>query len=588
MKKPIIIIFLVLLLAPVFSQNGRSQKRGIAYGYHSLSDLAAISEGTCWWYNWSIQPESRVASTYQDYNMDFVPMAWNALYDETKLKTFYKTHPNAKYLLAFNEPNFTSQANMTPKQAAAAWPKLEAIADTFNLEIVGPAVNYCDQCLTIDGVKMTSPIAYIDSFFAACPDCRVDYIAVHNYMCYSGALSDYIDDFKKYGKKIWLTEFACWDQATITLAMQKSYLKSAIDYLENDTMIFRYSWFTGNRSGAFPYLDIYAPQTGKLTELGQFYVDYRAYVPDTSFYVIVPDRIEAEHFTSMNGTANEVVTDFDGEENVGYIDANDWLEYNINLPENAEYYLYFRIASTASSSIILQIDGVNADTLKFTSTGGWQSWKTLSLQTILPAGKHKLRAFTPTGKFNLNWIRISDHANTIPVISAGEDQVINIPQNSTSLIASCSDNEGDGLRYKWSKISGPACTIESPTQANTVVTGLVKGKYTFNLTVSDSTEIVSDKIVVDVIFATDIESTKNERYILYPNPVENILFIKNSGAVSKTEISVCDPAGRQLIRKMYPIVNEELQLDVSSLNKGYYIIKISSENETKIQSIIKI
>jgi len=407
-------------------------------------------------------------------------------------------------------------------------------------------------------------------------------------MCYTSALSNYIDDFKKYGKKIWLTEFACWDQATITLTMQKSYLKSAIDYLENDTMIFRYSWFTGDRSGAFPYMDIYAPQSGQLTELGQFYVDYRAYVPDTSFYREVPSRFEAEHFTSMYGTANEMVTDFDGEENVGYIDANDWLEYNINLSDSAEYFLYFRIASTASSSIILQVDGVNTDTLKFASTGGWQSWKTFSLQTALPSGKHKLRAFTPSGKFNLNWIRISDHANTIPSISAGEDQIVTIPLNSTTLQASATDSEGDVLRYKWTKISGPACTIESPTQENTVVTGLVKGKYTFNLTVSDSTEIISDKIIVDVIFATDIENSRNDKFILYPNPVENILFIKNPGVVSKTEISVYDPAGRLVLRKVYPIVNEDIQIDVTSLKKGYYIIKISSDKETKIQSIIKI
>ncbi len=82
---------------------------------------------------------------------------------------------------------------MTPAQVAAAWPRLEAIADSFNLKIVGPAVNYCDKCIVVGGVALTSPFAYLDSFFAACPDCRVDYIAVHNYMCYTGALSDYID-----------------------------------------------------------------------------------------------------------------------------------------------------------------------------------------------------------------------------------------------------------------------------------------------------------------------------------------------------------------------------------------------------------
>ena len=34
----------------------------------------------------------------------------------------------AKHLLAFNEPNFYSQSNLTPMQAAKLWPTIEAIA----------------------------------------------------------------------------------------------------------------------------------------------------------------------------------------------------------------------------------------------------------------------------------------------------------------------------------------------------------------------------------------------------------------------------------------------------------------------------
>ena len=169
----------------------------------------------------------------------------------SKLREFYTNHPEAKFLLGFNEPNFREQANMTPSAAAAAWPGLEAIADEFGLELVSPAVNWCGNCVSEGGVTFTNPYDYLDAFFEACPDCRVDYIGVHNYMCYSGPLIDYLEGFRKYGKKIWLTEFACWDQATITLDMQKNLVIGALDYLDNDTMIYRYSWFTG-RSNSGP------------------------------------------------------------------------------------------------------------------------------------------------------------------------------------------------------------------------------------------------------------------------------------------------------------------------------------------------
>jgi len=462
-KRVIFILTGVFIFFLSNSQNGRSEKRGIAYGNLSEADMAAISGGLSWWYNWYHQPEPGVADVYGNYSMDFVPMTWNNSFNETELRAYYATHPDAKYLLGFNEPDFTAQANMKPSQVAAAWPRLEAIAADYNLKIVGPAVNWCGECVSEGGVVFSNPYTYLDTFFSICQDCQVDYIAVHNYMCYSGALSDYIDGFKKYGKKIWLTEYACWDQPDINLTMQKNLMKGSIDYLENDTMVFRYAWFTGNRSGAYPFLDIFAPQSGKLTELGQFYVSYKAFIPDTGFYTPVPARIEAEHFSAMSGVSTETVSDFDGAEDVGWIDAKDWMEFNTDIPVEGNYFIYFRVSSNTSTSIVLKIDGEPADTLKVPSSGGWQNWKTLGKQTYLPAGKHKLMIYAPTGGFNLNWIRISDHPNTPPVANAGADQIITLPLNNTSLTSTCSDSENDLLSYKWTKVSGPAqFTIEEP------------------------------------------------------------------------------------------------------------------------------
>jgi hypothetical protein len=584
-------IFIFLITTPVFSQNGKSTKRGIAYGYHSAADMAAISDGLCWWYNWSYQPESGIATTYQNYNMDFVPMTWNNGFNEAGLKAYYKSHPNARYLLAFNEPNFTGQANMKPSQVAAAWPRLEAIADTYNLKIVGPAVNWCGgagSCVSEGGITFTNPIAFLDTFFSECPDCRVDYIAVHNYMCYSGALSSDLNAYKKYGKKIWLTEYACWDQQNITLAMQKSYMKGSIDYLENDTMIFRYAWFTGNRSGAYPYLDIYAPQSGKLSELGQFYVSYKAFVPDTSWYTPVPARIEAEHYSTMFGISTETVTDFDGVDDVGWIDIGDWLEYNIDVPSAASYYVYLRIASAASTSIIFKLDGQNTDTLAVPSSGGYQSWKTLLKQIDLPAGKHKLRVFAQKANFNLNWIRISDHINTAPTIDAGAEQIITSPENTASLVAVGNDIDGDVLQYKWTKLSGPGtAVISSPIQSETNVTGLVKGKYIFSVIISDGTVTASDFVTVNVVFATGQPENVTESEIIYPNPVERFLYLQNSGFAGQTDVLISDPSGRTVLSKSFSDATEKIELDLSDIKNGFYIVRIKSQSGNSVHSIIK-
>ncbi|MGE5394369.1 MAG: glycosyl hydrolase [Candidatus Saccharibacteria bacterium] len=403
---------LLLFLCLLFISNAaftqvKSKKRGIAYGSNTEADFKALSKNLSWWYNWSIRPDSKVALVYQNYGMDFVPMTWNSNYSETELRAFYTSHPEAKFILGFNEPNFTTQANMTPSQAAAAWPKVEKIAKDFGLKIVAPAVNYADKPVTENGVIYSDPIAYLDAFFAACPTCQVDYIAVHNYMCYAGALTNDIKRYKKYKKPIWLTEFACWDQQNITLAMQKDYMMGAIDYLEGDTSIFRYSWFNGNRTQSYPYLDLLKSTAGQLTELGQLYVNFNP-IHDTSYYAPIPARLEAENYSSMYGISIQGTSDVSGIANVGWIDAYDWMEYNVQVPETKDYTVYFRLASNGSTNLELRENNVKLQALQIPSSGGWQNWKTLKTNLALTAGKHKLRVYTNRGLFNMNWMEITN------------------------------------------------------------------------------------------------------------------------------------------------------------------------------------
>src|SRR4030042_2145427 len=128
MKKAFILISVLVAFEWFACAQTQSSKKGIAFGYLTEADMAEISEGMSWWYNWAVVPENGVKDVFEGYDMHFVPMTWNGLFNETSLRPFYESHPDAKYLLGFNEPNFTTQANLTPREAAALWPKLEAIA----------------------------------------------------------------------------------------------------------------------------------------------------------------------------------------------------------------------------------------------------------------------------------------------------------------------------------------------------------------------------------------------------------------------------------------------------------------------------
>src|SRR5207244_2882338 len=107
-----------------------------------------------------------------------VPMVWGAA-DVGK-----PVPSGSKFLLTFNEPNFPTQADLTPQEAASHWPEIEAMAaGAGDIPIVGPGLNFCGSNDPNKPCHDTSPYQYYKDFFAACTNCKVDYVAVHWYNC---------------------------------------------------------------------------------------------------------------------------------------------------------------------------------------------------------------------------------------------------------------------------------------------------------------------------------------------------------------------------------------------------------------------
>jgi len=89
--------------------------------------------------------------------------------------------------------------------------------------------------------------------------------------------------------------------------------------------------------------------------------------------------------------------------------------------------------------------------------------------------------------------------NKPPTASAGADKIITLPTNNTSLTGSGTDSDGTIATYTWTKVSGGAATLVTPSSPTTGVTGLVQGSYTFRLTVKDNGGLTaSDDVLVTV------------------------------------------------------------------------------------------
>jgi hypothetical protein len=234
-------------------------KRGIAANTAPSMALApsASNPGVSWWYNWA------VSGSGQASGIEFDPMMWGSSSLNSALPK------GSKYVLGFNEPNFSAQSDLTPQQAASDWPKVEAAAKATGAAIVSPAVNFCGGCTTSG---LTSPYDWLKQFFAACTGCTVDYVAVHWYNCDLPSLQGYIEGnsslagFVQFGKPIWLTEFSC--SGSSTAADNKTYMQAAVPWLESNAHVYRYSWFSASPIANAELVN----SDGSLTDLGKTYV----------------------------------------------------------------------------------------------------------------------------------------------------------------------------------------------------------------------------------------------------------------------------------------------------------------------------
>jgi len=416
MKKFLIFLCVSCFCITSIQAQLKSTKRGLGYNNLLTGDVQVLSPGLTWAYNWG-QSGSNNDAAFQQYGIEYVPMCWNGV-NTAQLRTLLLGHPEIKYILGFNEPNFKAQANLTPTQAAAKWPDLEAIADEFHLTIVGPALNYSPDAPYQD------PFKWYDEFFAACPTCRVDHIAFHLYVPSAGAVKTTIDKLKKYGKPIWLTEFCAWETGT-SEGSQEQFMFDAFDYLENEPAIFRYAWFKERGySGGYPYMQLLNKSLeGVLLPMGELYTYMSSY--DKNHYFTTSQPIPCKDFIAEKGVMLEKTTDVANHLNVTNFDPTyDYVDYNVDIPEAGEYNVFFRNAFQYgdASEVRISVNNVEKGSLLFENKAT-DVWNTQQCKATFDAGKQTIRIDFKQGGLKLNWFEITKNASPMKVENVVESNV---------------------------------------------------------------------------------------------------------------------------------------------------------------------
>lgn len=399
-------------LSKVVTQQPKSLKRGVSFSFSQVSDLPLLSDYISWDYNWGNTPTESAAMWFDANDMDFCPMCWNGNYSAERIRAYVAAHPKTKYLLAFNEPNLTDQANMTPKEAAALWPDVVALAKELKLKLVSPAMNYG----TFAGYS--NPIKWLDEFFAQ-PGVSLDdvyAISVHCYMASSSAVQGYIELFEKYNKPIWLTEFCAWDPVPGSVNTQMDYLCAVLHYLESRQSVERYAWFIPRSSGKVdspPYMQLLTHDyPAELTELGKMYCWFS---PMDSTVWLRADRpiLAHEYMRVANNnmplrpsTDSQVLAQAGGKGlMITNFSVGQQLTYQVYVPEQRSQ-ISLRYCGYSHSICEVTIDGKQSNYIDMPRNGTTDAWAEASIGQSLSAGCHTITLSLFSGNCYLSALKI--------------------------------------------------------------------------------------------------------------------------------------------------------------------------------------
>ena len=372
----------------------KSAKRGVAFSFSQVTDLPLMSPYISWDYNWGNTPTNDAALWFDANEMDYCPMCWNGNYNADAIRAYVAAHPNTKYLMGFNEPNLTDQANMTPAQAAAIWSPVVALAKELNLKLVSPAMNYG----TLAGYS--DPIKWLDEFFAQ-PNVDINdiyAISIHCYMSSTAAVQGYVERFEKYNKPIWLTEFCAWDPVPGSVTTQMDYLCAVLNYLEANPRVERYAWFiprAGSRVDSPPYMQLLTHDyPADLTELGKMYCWFSPM--DKSVWLRANRPILAGEYVAVANNAMPLRPSTDKEAlqaasgtglMITNFSAGQKLTYQVCVPENSTKFT-LRYCGYSNSICEVLVDGESANFIDMPRNGSTSEWVSASSSISMKAGNH--------------------------------------------------------------------------------------------------------------------------------------------------------------------------------------------------------
>ena len=195
-------------------------------------------------------------------------------------------------------------------------------------------------------------------------------------------------------------------------------------------------------------------------------------------------------------------------------------------------------------------DSVGENSVQLSDWGGWLG----STANIVLTGGTDKAIFTFSEAVDVNSI--------LPIDAAGADIDYTFTPtggtNSPVVVSLVGGGGAPGLvpvDLNWTNVT------------SFTITGIANAGMAFdNLSVSSATSLSTDNYIF-------------QKVKIYPNPVENILYIKNTSELKS--VNLYNSLGQLILQ------SEEESIDVSQLSKGMYVLQINTSQGTETKRIIK-
>jgi len=201
--------------------------------------------------------------------MQYKPMLWGA----SKLNMFLdvmKTYTDdnlPEWIIGFNEPDLSMQANMNPQQAAQMWQQYIQPYAAKGVKLAAPQLSYDHS--------------WYQSFFDACDGCTFDAIGMHWYgdvnrpQDFQDAVTSFWSAFKKYAPEMWITEYSVTassggsEQQVLEFAKEATAFVEGLDYV---TLIAWFGAWSKNPDGYASSNGRFVDDNNQLTDIGKWWI----------------------------------------------------------------------------------------------------------------------------------------------------------------------------------------------------------------------------------------------------------------------------------------------------------------------------